>query len=159
MACVLQIAVKAVESEQTKLDQVFKLLGYLYQHFMQVDDDKVKRVMLQGLEARFSDYDQPAMLIAYMLNPHRQTAFLNPACSFVTTRNAVQLVELLYLRFFPKEAEAQAEARGEAGIADQFIAYINKEAPFDDNKCTTLLLYVLNICSNCVCARTCAWHL
>lgn len=46
----LQIVVKAVESEQTKLDQKFKLLGYLYQHFVQVDDDKVKRVMPQGLE-------------------------------------------------------------------------------------------------------------
>ena len=130
----LQIAVKAVESEQTKLDQVFKLLGYLYQHFMQVEDDKVKRVMLEGLETRFSAYDQPAMLIAYVLNPQRQTAFLNPLCSFVTTRNAVQLVEVLYLRFFPKEAEAEAQA--DAGIADQFIAYINKETPFDDSKYT-----------------------
>lgn len=51
-ACELQIVVRAVESEQTKLDQVFKLLGYLYQHFMQVDDDKVTRVMQQGLETR-----------------------------------------------------------------------------------------------------------
>ncbi len=161
MACDLQIAVKAVESEQTKLDQVFKLLGYLYQHFVQVDDDKVKRVMLQGLETRFSDYDQPAMLIAYMLNPQRQTAFLNPLCSFVTTRNAVQLVELLYRRFFPKEAEAeaQADAKEEAGIADQFIAYINKETPFDDSKYTVLLLYVFNIYSNLLCARRSAWHL
>ncbi|DBA97273.1 TPA: hypothetical protein ACH3X1_015018 [Trebouxia sp. C0004] len=72
------------------------------------------------------------MLIAYMLNPQRQTAFLNPLCSFVTTRNAVQLAELLYMHFFPKEAEAQAEAKGEAGIADQFIAYINKETPFGE---------------------------
>ncbi|KAL3130245.1 hypothetical protein ABBQ38_008542 [Trebouxia sp. C0009 RCD-2024] len=125
----LLIAVKAVESEQTKLDLVCKLLGYLYQHFMQVEDDKVKRVMLEGLETRFSAYDQPAMLIAYMLNPHRQTAFLNPLCSFVTTRNAVQLVEVLYLRFLPKEAEAQAET----GIADQSIAYITEETPFYDS--------------------------
>ncbi|KAL3134377.1 hypothetical protein ABBQ38_006631 [Trebouxia sp. C0009 RCD-2024] len=124
----LLIAVRAVESEQTKLDQVFKLLGYLYQHFAQVDDDKVKRVMLQGLETRFSAYDQPAMLIAYMLNPLRQTAFLNPLCNFVTNRNAVQLVELLYVRYFTKEAEAEAQA--DTGIADQFIACINKETPF-----------------------------
>ena len=145
--CDLQIAVRAMESEQTKLDRVFKLLGYLYQHFSQVDDDKVKRVMLQGLETRFKDYDQPAMLIAYMLNPQRQTAFLNPVCNFVTVRNAVQLVELLYLRFFPgeAEAEAQAQATGQAGIADQFIAYINKEPPFDESKFTVLLLYVLHI--------------
>lgn len=111
MACDLQIAVKAVESEQTKLDKVFKLLGCLYQHFLRVDDDKVKQVMLQGLETRFKAYDQPAMLIAYMLNPHRQSAFLNPVCNFVATRNAVQLVEILYLRFFPKEAEAHAQAQ------------------------------------------------
>lgn len=152
MACDLQIAVKAVESEQTKLDKVFKLLGFLYQHFVQVDDDKVKKVMLQGLETRFKAYDQPAMLIAYMLNPQRQTAFLNPLCNFVATRNAVQLVEILYLRFFPKEAEAeaQAQAKGEAGIADQFIAYMNKEAPFDESKYTAMLLYLVNIWSICV---------
>ncbi|DBA97274.1 TPA: hypothetical protein ACH3X1_015019 [Trebouxia sp. C0004] len=44
----LLIAVRAVQSEQTKLEQVFKLLGYLHQHFVQVDGDKVKRVMLKG---------------------------------------------------------------------------------------------------------------
>ena len=152
IACDLQIAVKAVESEQTKLDKVFKLLGFLYQHFVHVGDDKVKKVMLQGLETRFKAYDQPAMLIAYMLNPQRQTAFLNPLCNLVATRNAVQLVEILYLCFFPKEAEAeaQAQAKGEAGIADQFIAYMNKEAPFDESKYTALLLYLVNIWSICV---------
>lgn len=115
--------------------------------------------MLQGLETRFKAYDQPAMLIAYMLNPHRQSAFLNPVCNFVATRNAVQLVEILYLRFFPKEAEAQAQAqaRGEAGIADQFIAYVNKEAPFDESKYPALLPYLLNICSICVWARRAAY--
>ena len=149
LACDLQIAVKAVESEQTKLDKVFKLLGYLYQHFLRVDDDKVKQVMLQGLETRFKAYDQPAMLMAYMLNPHRQSAFLNPVCNFVATRNAVQLVEILYLRFFPKEAEAQAQARGEAGIADQFIAYVNKEAPFDESKYPALHMALLNLSKSC----------
>ena len=101
------------------------------------------------------------MLIAYMLNPQRQTAFLNPLCSFVTIRNAVQLVELLYLRFFPgeAEAEAQAQAKGEAGIADQFIAYINKEPPFDESKYTVILLYVFDICSNSACATRSAWRL
>ncbi len=69
-------------------------------------DNKVKQVMLHGIEQSFSKYDQPAMLIAYMLNPKRQTAFLNPACSFVSTRNAVQFVEILYERFFPEETEA-----------------------------------------------------
>ena len=53
---------------------------------------------------------------------------------FAQTRAAVHfcwltahLYELLYWRFFPKEAEAPGDAKGEAGIADQFIAYINKE--------------------------------
>ena len=128
---------------------------------MHVDDDKVKKVMLQGLETRFKEYDQPAMLIAYMLNPQRQTAFLNPVCNFVTTRKAVQLVEILYLRFFPKEAEAEAQAKGEAGIADQFIAYMNKETQFDESKYTALLPYLFNFCNVCVCvcARRTAWHL
>jgi len=40
------------------------LLGYLFQHFSQVGDDKVKQVMLHGIKKRFSNYDQPAMLIA-----------------------------------------------------------------------------------------------
>ena len=127
----MQIAVRAVESDQTKLDKVFKLLGYLYQHFSNLPDAQVKQVMLTGMEKRFSDYDQPALLIAYMLNPQRHVAFLNTSCSFVTTRNAVQLVEVLYKRFFPKEAEEQ---QGQAGIADQFISYTNKEAPFDEGK-------------------------
>ena len=68
----LQIAVKAMESEQTKLDRVLKILGFLYQHFDGVTDAKVRQVMLEGLESRFADYDQPVLLIAYMLNPHRR---------------------------------------------------------------------------------------
>ncbi|KAL3130234.1 hypothetical protein ABBQ38_008531 [Trebouxia sp. C0009 RCD-2024] len=150
------IAVRAVECEQTKLDRVFKLLGYLYQHFLQVGDEKVKKVMLHGLEKRFSDYDQPALLIAYMLNPHRQAAFLNPACSFVSTRNAVQHVEILLLSW---EAETQAQANGEAGVADQFIAYMNKESPFDESNCTTFLPYLCRVLSILACAGRLAWHL
>ena len=46
----LQIAVKAMESEQTKLDRVLKILGFLYQHFDGVTDAKVRQVMLEGLE-------------------------------------------------------------------------------------------------------------
>ncbi|KAL3134528.1 hypothetical protein ABBQ38_006376 [Trebouxia sp. C0009 RCD-2024] len=84
----LLIAVRAVECEQTKLDRVFKLLGYLYQHFLQVGDEKVKKVMLHGLEKRFSDYDQPALLIAYMLNPHS-----DHAPGFQTRRTASTVVE------------------------------------------------------------------
>ncbi|KAL0036952.1 hypothetical protein WJX77_006525 [Trebouxia sp. C0004] len=30
------------------------------------------------------------------------------------------------------EAEVQAQARGESGVADQFIAYINKDTPLDE---------------------------
>ena len=159
MPCDMQIAVRAVECEQTKLDRVFKLLGYLYQHFLQVGDEKFKKVMLHGLEKRFSNYDQPALLIAYMLNPHRQAAFLNPACSFVSTRNAVQHVEILFWRFFPGEAETQAQANGEAGFADQFIAYMNKESTFDESNCTTFLPYLCRVLSILACAGRLAWHL
>ncbi|KAA6419296.1 MAG: hypothetical protein FRX49_10695 [Trebouxia sp. A1-2] len=123
----LLIAVRAVESEQTKLDRVLKLLGFLHQHFSGVLDGQVKKVMLDGLEKRFADYDQPALLIAYMLNPQRQQQFLNPNCDFVSWRNAVILVELLYIRFFPDATDASKSA-----VANQFLSYINKEDPFDE---------------------------
>ena len=130
----LQIAVRAVESEQTKLDRVLKLLGFLHQHFSGVLDGQVKKVMLDGLEKRFADYDQPALLIAYMLNPQRQQQFLNPNCDFVSWRNAVILVELLYIRFFPDATDASKSA-----VANQFLSYINKEDPFDESKLQTVI--------------------
>lgn len=87
--------------------------------------------MLDGLEKRFADYDQPALLIAYMLNPQRQQQFLNPNCGFVSWRNAVILVEILYSRFFP-----DATDQSKTVVADQFLAYINKAAPFDERTMT-----------------------
>ena len=120
----LQIAVRTVESDQTRLDQVVKMLGYLHQHFSGVADAEVKRVMLAGLEMRFADYDQPPLVFSYILNPHRHMAFLNPECPLVQWRNLVKLVEVLYHRFFP-------EAKENTGIADQFIQYLNQEGPFD----------------------------
>ncbi|DBA82624.1 TPA: hypothetical protein ACH3X1_006872 [Trebouxia sp. C0004] len=125
----MQIAVRAVESEQTKLDRVLKLLGFLHQHFSGVLDAQVRQFMLDGLENRFADYDQPALVIAYMLNPNRQQLFLNPNCDLVSWRNAVILVEVLYIRFFPDATEASKSV-----VADQFLAYINHADPFDDSK-------------------------
>ncbi|KAL0021280.1 hypothetical protein WJX79_007403 [Trebouxia sp. C0005] len=93
----LLIAVRAVESEQTKLDRVLKLLGFLHQHFSGV------------------------------LDGQRQQQFLNPNCDFVSWRNAVILVELLYIRFFPDATDASKSA-----VANQFLSYINKEDPFDE---------------------------
>ncbi|DBA73612.1 hypothetical protein WJX77_002053 [Trebouxia sp. C0004] len=112
----LLIAVRAVESEQTKLDRVLKLLGYLHQHFSGVLDAKVRQVMLDGSEKRFAEYDQPALLIACMLNPQRQQLFLDPSCDFVSWRNAVILVETQGC-FFPDAAEAL-----KAVVADQILA-------------------------------------
>ena len=125
VASVLQIAVRAVESEQTKLDRVMALVGFLHQHFNAVTDQKVKKVMLDGLEMRWADYDQPALLMAYMLNPQRKTNFLNPQCQFASVRNALQLVESLYLRLIPN-------AQADSPIMDQFLAYMNREGIFDE---------------------------
>ena len=114
-----------MESEQTRLDQVLKMIGYLHQHFSGVADADVKRVMLDGLEKRFADYDQPALVLSYILNPQRQVAFLNPECPLVQWRNLVKLADVLYHRFFP-------EAQKDTGIADQFLQYLNKEGSFEE---------------------------
>ena len=114
-----------MESEQTRLDQVVKMIGYLQQHFSGVADADIKRVMLDGLEKRFADYDQPALFLSYILNPQRQMAFLNPECPLVQWRNLVKLVDVQYHRFFP-------EAQKDTGIADQFLQYLNHEGPFEE---------------------------
>lgn len=123
-----QIAIRAVESEQTKLDQVLKLLGYLHQHFSQVADPQVREVMLNGLEMRFAAYDQPVLLMAYLLNPQRRNNFLNTECRFASWRNAMKLVEVLWERLFPDTPEPHTS------IVDQFLSYWNKEDPFDEGK-------------------------
>ena len=91
-------------------------------------DAEVTRVMLGGLEYRFAKYDQPPLLVAYILNPYRHRAFLNPDCSFVSRRNILMLVELLYHRFFPDDPV------GASPVVVQFLAYWNKIEPFDERK-------------------------
>ena len=60
----------------------------------------VQQVMLDGLENRFAEYNQPALLITHMLNPHRQQNLLNADCDYVSWRNVVILVAIPY-RCFP----------------------------------------------------------
>ncbi|KAL0055220.1 hypothetical protein WJX82_008940 [Trebouxia sp. C0006] len=71
------------------------------------------------------------------LTPHRQhlhnhrSVAPNSAVTFVNGHQAAAVGQ-------GKEAEAPGDAKGEAGIADQFIAYINKETHLMTPPCAWL---------------------
>lgn len=117
-----------MEGDDARLDRVFKLCGSLYKHFNGITSPAIRTALLAGLERRFAAYDQPVMLITYMLNPARCDKHLNQDCDFVSWANALQLVEQLYLRFYDGDTDGAAKA------VDQFLNYQSTTKPFTKSK-------------------------
>ena len=119
---VLQIAIRGVQGDDARLDRVFKLCGGLYMHFQSISDPVLRVALTAGLARRFAAYDQPVLLMTFMLKSARRDEFLNQDCKFVSWPNACALAEELYQRFYPG---ASSEAAG-----TQLLAYYNKYNPF-----------------------------
>jgi len=90
----IRVALRSVESDSARLDQVLEQYGSLANHFSYSES------MTAALEKRWSKMDQGLFLLAYTLHPARQMQHINQKLAFAFTNNIAQYATELYQRFF-----------------------------------------------------------
>jgi len=90
----IRVALRSVEADSARLDQVLEQYGSLANHFSYSES------MTAALEKRWSKMDQGLFLLAYTLHPARQMQHINQKLAFAFTNNIAQYATELYQRFF-----------------------------------------------------------
>lgn len=133
---VLQIAIRAVESDSATLDLALHMCAAVHQGLGTIQDAELRASLTNKLELRFAQYNQPAMVLAYFLNPARQTrAPLNDFGDLTSTANLIILGRDLYAQLFPHSTPAD-----QAAVSEQMLLYIERKKPFQIGKCCNQIL-------------------
>ena len=93
MLCI-RIAIRVLESDSARLDQVLEQFAKLAAHYLGVE------YMEASLEKRWAKMDQKLFLVAYVLHPHRRLKYINPELPFSYTFTIAEYASTLYDRFF-----------------------------------------------------------
>lgn len=104
----------------------------IYQGFGDIADGAVRATLTAKLETRFAAYNQPAMVLAYYLNPARQDKTpLNTAGALTNTANLVVLAKDLYQQLCRDTTDSDA-------ITEQMLLYSERKEPFQIGECCEL---------------------
>lgn len=114
----IRVALRSVESDSARLDQVLEQYGSLANHFSYSES------MTAALEKRWSKMDQGLFLLAYTLHPARQMQHINQKLAFAFTNNIAQYATELYQRFF-----GGTEEEGNS-VFTQVAEYLAKRGQF-----------------------------
>ncbi|KAJ6549409.1 ribonuclease H-like domain-containing protein [Mycena vulgaris] len=85
------------QTDSTRADQVLLTLAGLYLHFIDHPETAVSSSLVQRIENRWADCDQPLYLVALILNPFEGLACFGPKANFDHFK-ATSLVVNLYRR-------------------------------------------------------------
>lgn len=122
----LQIAIRAVEADNASLDLALKMCACIYQGFGSIEDTSLRATLTSKLEARWALYNQPALVVAYFLNPARQSkAPLNTSSSFTRNTNLLILAADLFMQLFPESGADDKRA-----VTTQLLTYMERRQPF-----------------------------
>lgn len=99
----LSIAVRVLESDSARLDQVLQQYAHLAAHYNHVPH------MMNSLEKRWAKMDQKLFLVAFVLHPARHFKHINMVLDFAYPRSVAGYAADLYMRVFKADA---AEADG-----------------------------------------------
>lgn len=114
----IRVALRHLESDSARMDQVLEQFGSLANHF------SYSKSMTEAVEMRWSKMDQRLFLLAYALHPARQLQHINPKLAFAFSNNLAQYATELYERFF-----GSTEAEG-TSIFNQMAEYLAKRGQF-----------------------------
>ena len=114
----LRIAVRVLESDTARLDQVLEQYGHLLNHFSGTDH------MLISLEKRWAKMEQKLFLLAYVLHPARHFSFINSTLSFAYSSSIAMYATGYYDRFFGSTADEKRQRY------KQVASYLDREGAF-----------------------------
>lgn len=115
----LRIALRTVESDSARLDQVMEQYGNLAHHYSGTDH------MMQTIEYRWAKMDQKLFLLAYVLHPARQLQHINQRLPFAYSTSIVDYAIHYYQRFF-----GVLTAEDEKKLWDETVSYLGKKGVF-----------------------------
>ncbi|KAJ6461535.1 ribonuclease H-like domain-containing protein [Mycena vulgaris] len=120
------------QTDSTRADQVLLTLAGLYLHFIDHPETAVSSSLVQRIENRWADCDQPLYLVALILNPFEGLACFGPKANFDHFK-ATSLVVNLYRRVMdhPENKDA-AEVRREKerNVTQTMFEYLSSTKGF-----------------------------
>lgn len=114
----VRVALKSLESDSARLDQVTEQFGNLANHF------SYSAAMTAALEKHWAKMDQKLFLLAYALHPARQLKHINSQLPFAYTSNIAEYATELYQRLFGSTEEEDSH------IFQQMAEYLGKQGQF-----------------------------
>ncbi|KAJ6498527.1 ribonuclease H-like domain-containing protein [Mycena vitilis] len=122
------------QKDSTRLDQVLLTIAGIYLRFADHPEEHVKDKMLVRLEKRWKDCDQPAFLLALILNPFEKLSCFGPNANLnhFKCRN---LLVLTYRRINSRpDNQDTPEQRTvkEAAVSKAFMQYLSGTGEFAD---------------------------
>ncbi|KAL3158881.1 hypothetical protein ABBQ32_14142 [Trebouxia sp. C0010 RCD-2024] len=117
----VRIAVRVLEADSARLDDVLEQFGRLANHF------SYSTLMTHSLEKRWFKMDHKLFLLAYVLHPARHLQHINPKLEFAYTTSLAQYAKEMYQRLFPCTAE-----EGTA-VYKQMAVYLAKGGAFSSS--------------------------
>ena len=114
----VRVALRSLESDSARLDQVTEQFGILANHF------NYSAAMTAALEKRWAKMDQKLFLLAYALHPARQLKNINLQLPFAYASNIAEYATELYQRVFGSTEEEDSH------IFQQMAEYLGKQGQF-----------------------------
>ncbi|KAJ7670124.1 ribonuclease H-like domain-containing protein [Mycena polygramma] len=124
------------QKDSTRLDQVLLTIAGIFLRFADHPEPEVKAKMLVRLEKRWKDCDQPAFLLALILNPFEKLSCFGPNAN-LNQFKCRNLVILLYRRINSRpdnEDTVQERAEKEKQVSKALMQYLSGSGDFSDFK-------------------------
>ncbi|KAJ6540907.1 ribonuclease H-like domain-containing protein [Mycena sp. CBHHK59/15] len=122
------------QKDSTRLDQVLLTIAGIFLRFTDHPEPDVKKAMLIRLEKRWKDCDQPAFLVALILNPFEKLSCFGPNAN-LNQFKCLNLLILLYRRMKdrPDNSDTPEERKvKEAEVSKVFMQYLSGTGDFAD---------------------------
>ncbi|KAJ6624745.1 ribonuclease H-like domain-containing protein [Mycena sp. CBHHK59/15] len=122
------------QKDSTRLDQVLLTIEGIFLRFTDHPEPDVKKAMLIRLEKRWKDCDQPAFLVALILNPFEKLSCFGPNAN-LNQFKCLNLLIFLYRRMKdrPDNSDTPEERKvKEAEVSKVFMQYLSGTGDFAD---------------------------
>ena len=112
-----------LQSDKARLFELLHALGYFVQFWNQFPDVELGEKMIDRLEKRWNQWEQPLLLLSFMLHPKYRLVYFNPRIENLSFTTLGRYLTYYYKAWFQKRPTR---------LLLDFEDYRQKVEPFDD---------------------------
>ena len=112
-----------LQSDKARLFEVLHALGYFIQYWNQFSDTELGEKMIDRLEKRWNQWEQPLLLLSFMLHPKYRLTYFNTGVDNLSFTTFGRYLTYYYKAWFRKRPTR---------LLLDFEDYRHKVVPFDD---------------------------